>query len=861
VNRPKPVATGRATGRRTAPEKWTERAWAQGSGNGRGAARPDATIEGRRAADGAQPAGRVRAEGKFFSEAGQRFEFRGVTYGTFAPRGDGAQFPEREQVECDLGMIREAGFSVLRTYTLPSDDFLDAAADHGLRVLPDVFYPDWRYLLGGSRRQNRRVAREARQEVRRAARRLAGNEQVLALSLGNEVPADVLRWHGINVVADTIRELVEIVREEDPDQLATYANYPTAEYLPLECLDFLMFNVFLERREDFRRYLTRLHQLAGDRPLVLGEVGISAGEGPDGEHDQAEALEWQLETAIDRGVAGTCVFSWTDEWHVGGAPVTGWRFGLTRADRSRRAALEVASRWNQRTVRDLDFEWPSISVVVSAHNCAATLDECLRHACALDYPDLEVIVVDDGSTDATCGVAMRYPEVRLVQIDHGGLAVARNEGFRAARGELVAYLDADAYPTPEWPYYLALGLDRADVGGVGGPNLPPQEDDGDAEVVARSPGGPLHVLTSDDRAEHIPGCNMAFWKIVLSEVGGFDPVYTAAGDDVDLCWKVLDRNWKIGFHPAAVVWHHRRSGLRDYLRQQHTYGRAEALVEARHPGRFTSSGAARWQGRIYNSLTPSLASQRIYRGAFGGAAYQSVYQAGGHVLDLLHQIGVPIAALLLLTAPLALISPLLALPALVAVIALSVLAAVDMKGVNPPRGRAQGRLSLRAKVAAYHLLQPLVRWWARSRHRQVAHRNLRFGQKLPSAVRRLRGGVVVVPEDRPRSELAAELVDALRRRGIRAIQPSGWEDYDARLLLSPLLYGDLQTSSHPEGFVQVRIRTRPRWQAITVAVAAGLAVSFVSPILLTLLVVPAASLTYAAIRARRLPARILAADT
>jgi GT2 family glycosyltransferase len=800
-------------------------------------------------------------DGKFFAAGDERFDFRGVTYGTFAPRKDGARFPERAQIERDLAMIREAGFSVLRTYTLPSDDLLAAAADHRLRVLPDVFYSDWRYLLGGSRRQHRRVGREACREVRQAARRLAGNEQVMALSLGNEVPADVLRWYGTNVVADALRELAEIVRDEDPEQLVTYANYPTAEYLPLEHLDFLMFNVFLERPQDFRRYLTRLHQLAGDRPLVLGEVGLSAGEGPDGERHQAETLEWQLETAMDRGVAGTCVFSWTDDWHVGEEEVSGWRFGLTRADRSRRPALEVASRWNQRTVRDLDFDWPSISVVVCAHNAADTLDECLRHTCGLDYPELEVIVVDDGSTDATCGIAMRYPEVRVVQTPHGGLAVARNEGFRAATGALVAYLDADAYPTPEWPYYLALGLDRADVGGVGGPNLPPPEDNGDAEVVARSPGGPVHVLTSDDRAEHIPGCNMAFWKIVLSEVGGFDPVYTAAGDDVDLCWKVLDRNWKIGFHPAAVVWHHRRSGLREYLRQQHTYGRAEALAEARHPGRFTPSGAARWQGRIYNSLTPSLASQRIYRGAHGAAAYQSVYQAGGHVLDLLHQVGVPVAALLLFTAPLAFVSSWLALPAMFAIAGIAALAAVDMKRVDPPRGWAKGRLAFRAKVAIHHLLQPLVRWWARRRHRQVAHRDLKFGATLPAAVRRVRGGVVVVAEDRPRAELAGALVDALRRRGIRAVIPSGWEDYDARLLLSPLLHGELQTSSHPEGFVQVRIRTRPRWQAITAAVAAGLAVSFVSPILLTLLVLPAAGIVHAAVRARRLPARMLAADT
>ena len=236
----------------------------------------------------------IELDGKFFASGGERFEFRGVTYGTFAPRADGALFPEHEQLERDLSSMRAAGFSVVRTYTLPTDDLLEVASKNGLRVLAGVFYPDWRYLLGGSRRANRRVAHDARNAVRAAARRVARDERVLGLSLGNEVPADVLRWHGIDVVANTLRDLVDVVREEDPDRLVTYANYPTAEYLPLEHLDFLMFNVFLERREDFRRYLTKLQHLAGDRPLVLGEVGIPAGEGPDGERHQAEVIDWQL---------------------------------------------------------------------------------------------------------------------------------------------------------------------------------------------------------------------------------------------------------------------------------------------------------------------------------------------------------------------------------------------------------------------------------------------------------------------------------------------------------------------------------------------------------------------------------------
>jgi O-antigen biosynthesis protein len=816
----------------------------------------------RPAIDRAPLTGPVEVDGKFFAAGGERFDFRGVTYGTFAPRADGAPFPERERLEQDLSSMRAAGFTVLRTYTLPTEDLLEVAADNGLRVLAGVFYPDWRYLLGGSRRANRRVAREAHKEVSAAARRFAGDERVLGLSLGNEVPADVLRWHGIDIVANTIRELVDVVREEDPGRLVTYANYPTAEYLPLESLDFLMFNVFLERREDFRRYLNKLHHLAADRPLVLGEVGIPAGDGPDGERHQAEVIDWQLETAIERGVGGTCVFSWTDEWWVGGAQVTGWGFGLTREDRTPRPALESATYWNAKTVRDLDFKWPSMTVVVCAHNAAQTLDECLRHTSALDYAQLEILVVDDGSTDETAEIARRHPRVRLLQIEHAGLAAARNAGFDAATGELVAYLDSDAYPTPEWPYYLALAFDGADVGGAGGPNLPPYDDPPEADVVARAPGGPVQVLTSDDRAEHVPGCNMAFWRLVLSEIGGFDPVYTKAGDDVDVCWKVLDRDWKIGFHPAALVWHHRRQSLRGYLRQQREYGRSEALVEARHPERFTPAGTARWRGRIYDSLTPSLMWQRIYRGPYGTAAYQSVYRGGGHYLDLVHQVGVPAAAMLLLTLPLALLSLWLLTPAGLALGGMSALVAVDMARAQPPRRSEMSGLRFRARVAAHHLLQPLVRYWARNRHRNGARRDLHVHQKLPAAVQRVRGGIVVVPEDRPRSELAAALINALRRRGIRTMPSSGWEDYDARLLLSGFAYGELQTSSHPEGFVQVRIRVRPRLRRLAAAVAVIAAAAIVSPVLSALALVPALSLLKGGIDARRLPASVLrAAET
>jgi len=756
------------------------------------------------------PGGRIELDGKQFARGGERFHFRGVTYGTFRPRDDGARYPEREQVVQDFAAIRAAGFTVVRTYTPPPDDVMDLAVQLGLALLVDIFYTDWRYLVGRAPGAARQVARAACAEVRAVARRLRGREEVLALSLGNEVPADVLRWMGTRTVARVIDRLIDVVKEEDPDRLVTYGNYPTAEYLPLDRLDFLTFNVFLETQPEFRTYLTHLHTLAGDRPLVLGEIGLAAGPDAHGERRQAETLDWQLETAIERGVAGTCIFSWTDDWWVGPAAVENWHFGLVRKDRSPRPALKVARRWNARTVKDLEVDWPSLSVVSCAYNAASTVEECLRVTSTLDYPDLEILLVDDGSTDATAEIARQFPRVRLLSVPHAGLAAARNEGFRAARGDLVAYLDSDAFPTPEWPYYLALGLDRRTVGGVGGPNVPPPSDPPVAQQVARAPGGPTHVLLTDDRAEHLPGCNMAFWKQVLEEVGGFDPAYTAAGDDVDLCWRVLDRGWEIAFHPAALVWHHRRGSVRDYLRQQLGYARAEALVEARHPNRFTPLGTARWHGRIYNSFVPALLRQRVYRGLYGAASYQSVYRGGGHGLDLLHQVGIPVATLLVLTAPLALLWPATGVLALAGLAGVLGLGAMDIGMASPPHGWRGSRLRFRLGVAGLQLLQPLLRIGGRLVYANGASRDLPRAVPLPGPVIDLGRGVLLMPADRPRAELAQAVVTQIRRSGIRVIATTGWEDHDARILASTLVAGELITSAHPQGQVQVRIRGRLR---------------------------------------------------
>src|SRR5206468_10184224 len=132
------------------------------------------------------------------------------------------------------------------------------------------------------------------------------------------------------------------------------------------------------------------------------------------------------------------------------------------------------------------------------------------------------------------------------------LSSARNAGLRAATSDIIAYTDSDCFADADWLTHLVHALQSSGAAAVGGPNLTP-EDGWLAGCVAASPGQPTHVLESDQVAEHIPGCNMAFRREALAVLNGFDPQYRKAGDDVDVCWRLQQAGMWITFAPGAFV--------------------------------------------------------------------------------------------------------------------------------------------------------------------------------------------------------------------------------------------------------------------------------------------------------------------
>jgi O-antigen biosynthesis protein len=659
----------------------------------------------------------VRTDGKHLWVEGRPWRARGVTYGSFRPRLDGELFPDTFQVKADFAAISELGLNTVRTYSMPPEDILDLADEYGLKLLVGLHYHDWRLADGTGRRTNRKVLQAGRAAVHRALERCAERDSILAISVGNEVPGDVVRVHGIGAVEEVLSELVAEVHAGDPCVLATYANFPTTEYLQVEGQDLACFNVFLENPEAFRSYVKRLQVVSGEVPLLLTELGFASEI--HGEETQAEAIEWQLRIADECGAAGACVYAWTDEWAVADEPVDGWGFGITDAERIHKPATEIVSKWARSDLGSLREKWPRISAVVCAYNAMTTIADCLASLERSDYPNLEIIVCDDGSTDGTVHVAKGFFKCKVMELPHAGLSTARNAGIEAASGEIVAFIDADAACHPEWPYHLALSLEGEEVGGTGGPNLPSPQAGFVERAVAASPGNPIEVLTSDDRAEHVPGCNMAFKKDALGAVHWFDPVYTAAGDDVDVCWKLIEKGYSIGFSPAAQVRHHRRDSVRGYLKQQRGYGKAERMLWTRHPHRFNRLGQASWSGFIYGGprLLAKYLRPVVYHGFMGRAPYQGVVRRRSEMLLGWSQALVPAAGLIAGASALAGIAwtPFLVMTALALMFVVGFAASVAIAARPSPT--ETHKLGHRLLVGALHVIQPLVRAWARLRNR------------------------------------------------------------------------------------------------------------------------------------------------
>jgi cellulose synthase/poly-beta-1,6-N-acetylglucosamine synthase-like glycosyltransferase len=277
-----------------------------------------------------------------------------------------------------------------------------------------------------------------------------------------------------------------------------------------------------------------------------------------------------------------------------------------------------------------------ISVVVPTYNAAATLGPCIEALLAQACPAAEIILVDDGSTDAGPEIAARYP-VRLVRQDHEGASAARERGFRTARGAFVAYTDSDTAPDRDWLARLRGAFEADDVGAVTGRTVFRT----DARVAS-------HVRHVDFARRYrrrrrettlANGPNCMYRRQVLEAVGGFDPAWHHA-EDTQVSYRVREQGYRILYVPKALVYHVPEGDWRAFLRKRYRDARAYMRVVPLHRGSVAADDFVTFKMKAQPPL--------FALGLAGLAACAAAAAAGAVWPPLLHPAGAAGAAAALL---------------------------------------------------------------------------------------------------------------------------------------------------------------------------------------------------------------------
>lgn len=286
----------------------------------------------------------------------------------------------------------------------------------------------------------------------------------------------------------------------------------------------------------------------------------------------------------------------------------------------------------------------SASIIVPLKEINANLREALPYHAALEGGPYEIIVLPD----RVPGEAI--PGIRLVPTGPVGPAEKRDLGAKAAGGDLLAFIDDDAYPRADWLKRAMRHFEDPRVGAVGGPAVTPKTDSllqrasgaiytswlgGGPHAFRYLPVGPAREI--DD----FPTVNLIVRKAAFEDVGGFDTHYWP-GEDTKFCLDMVRKGWKIIYDPEVFVWHHRRASLFGHLRQVWRY----AVHRGHFARRFPETS------RRLSYILPTLLVAFLVAGAFlvdgplrglyalavtayGGALFLSGLQEGFRHRDVL----------------------------------------------------------------------------------------------------------------------------------------------------------------------------------------------------------------------------------
>ncbi|MCK5852288.1 glycosyltransferase [bacterium] len=234
--------------------------------------------------------------------------------------------------------------------------------------------------------------------------------------------------------------------------------------------------------------------------------------------------------------------------------------------------LRIIKYYDSWKPKDYSYQ-PMISIVIAVKNDNPYLQQSVRESLKQKYEKFEIIVLPDENIDTLPS------EVSVIPTGNELPAIKRNMGVEAAKGEIIAFLDDDSYPAPNWLHELAANFDDDEVGAAGGPATTPSEDTHWLQVSGAvyssfAASGSYRYRYIHDRRREVddyPTCNLAVRKSVFNKANGFQTNYWP-GEDTELCLTLTKKlGKKIIYDPLVHVYHHRRSFWNGHFKQVTQY--------------------------------------------------------------------------------------------------------------------------------------------------------------------------------------------------------------------------------------------------------------------------------------------------
>lgn len=230
---------------------------------------------------------------------------------------------------------------------------------------------------------------------------------------------------------------------------------------------------------------------------------------------------------------------------------------------------------------------PKVSVIVPCFDAEKTLGPCLDSLKAIRYPAerLEVIIVDNGSTDGTRALLAEYPFRALVETRRGSYA-ARNAGVKEAAGDVLAFTDSDCVVDPDWISEAVKALEDPAVGGVAGEVRPLEPQSLVEEFQARQSAVSQSTTFGHPYLPYALTANAVYRRSVFDKIGDFEASWVSGGD-ADFSWRMqVEAKKKLVYSRTAVVYHHHRSTPESLFAQCKKNIQGACLLNKKYKGKF-----------------------------------------------------------------------------------------------------------------------------------------------------------------------------------------------------------------------------------------------------------------------------------